>query len=82
MWIKIGKDIPFVEFLVADILYNSRIVYQDNWEKGVPDKELEEIREAIKEAKVPGLKVIEKKTHFKELKISEYCIVKTNKQTK
>ena len=67
VWLKIGKDIPFVEFVIADILWKGGIVYDPKYGNDIPEKELEKARELVIKAEIPGLKVVKEKTYLRDI---------------
>lgn len=69
VWIKIGKDIPFIEFLISDALWKQGLNYQ--YEMGNPPSEefVEEARRILLEAHIPGLRIVPNKIHYLELKL-------------
>ena len=82
VWLKIGKDIPFVEFVIADIIRKNGFVYNEKWQGEIPSDELEKVRKAVVNANVPGLKVVKEKLHYKEIKDLKQYIEDAGKQLK
>ncbi|MFI5343700.1 MAG: ParB-like protein [Chlamydiales bacterium] len=69
IWIKIGKDIPFIEFKISDALWKSGFEY--SYEMGLsPSMEVyEAAREIIKNANIEGLKVVPERLHYSEVQL-------------
>lgn len=69
LWVKIDKDIPFIEFQIADALYNRDFTY-DPQSMGNPphDDVIDRARKILEEAKILGLRLITVRTHFQDLK--------------
>lgn len=70
LWIKVGRDIPFIEFKISDVLHAEGIYYTYDLGDQPDEAFMERAREALLEAKIPGLRVVPEKTHWTELKIS------------
>lgn len=70
IWIKINKDIPFIEFKIANALFAKGFVY-DPLKMGNPPKidVVEQARKILQEAHIPGLRVITPSTHFQQIKV-------------
>lgn len=64
IWIKIGKDIPFIEFKISDALWNSGVIYSYDMGDNPSEEFVEAARRALIEANIPGLKVIPERTHY------------------
>jgi len=65
LWIKIGKDIPFIEFKIADALYQNGLLYEDS-----PSFQ-EKARQVLLESQIPGLRVLPEKKHYTEIILNE-----------
>eukprot|EP01091_Cochliopodium_minus_P007462 TRINITY_DN1734_c0_g1_i1.p1 TRINITY_DN1734_c0_g1~~TRINITY_DN1734_c0_g1_i1.p1 ORF type:complete len:337 (+),score=107.29 TRINITY_DN1734_c0_g1_i1:33-1043(+) len=73
VWLKIGKDIPFVEFVISDILWKGGVIYDPKYINNVPEKEVEKARTLIANANIDGLKVVKTRTLYKEItNLSKY----------
>ena len=72
LWIKVGKDIPFIEFKIADALYQAGIFYTYDMGKKPPKEFIEQAREALVGANIPGLRVVNTHTHYSQLKSQLY----------
>ncbi|WP_420421965.1 ParB-like protein [Simkania sp.] len=68
IWIKVGKDIPFIEMRIAEALTRAGLIYDG--EEADPDF-YEAARQVIVEANIEGLRVIPTKTHYEELLVNE-----------
>lgn len=71
LWIKIGKDIPFIELMVSDALRDAGFVYEydSNYEQFL--YLVEKARPILLKANIPGLRVIPKRTHYTNLKLNK-----------
>jgi hypothetical protein len=67
IWIKIGKHIPFIEFKIADILWEHGLIYDYKSGQNPSDEFVENVRKILKNARIPGLQVIEERTHYSEI---------------
>ncbi|MCI5052797.1 MAG: hypothetical protein MRY21_06665 [Simkaniaceae bacterium] len=65
LWIKIGKDIPFIEFRISDALWESGLVYSYEMGDNPPEEFIERARGVLIQAQIPGLKIVPKKYHYK-----------------
>lgn len=67
LWIKIGRDIPFIEFKISDILWRNQIVYQNEWGNTPSEEFIEVARMALTEANEPGIRVVAERVHYSKL---------------
>ena len=68
LWIKIGKDIPFIEFKIADVMWQHQIIYSYEMGKNPPEDFVEENTSCVLMAEnIPGLRLIEERKHYSEL---------------
>lgn len=67
LWIKIGKDIPFIEFKIADILWKHGIAYEYEMGESPPEEFVETARKILIEANNLELKIVPQRKHFSEL---------------
>jgi hypothetical protein len=67
LWIKIGKDIPFIEFRISDFMNKAGLQY--SYTMGdTPSREfVNKVREALKKNPIQGLKLIEQETFYKDI---------------
>ncbi len=66
LWIKMDRDIPFIEFKISDALRAKGIVHKG----GEPTLEfVEKARQALLEARIEGLKVIPSRIHYSDINI-------------
>jgi hypothetical protein len=74
LWIKIGKDIPFIEFKISDLMIKKGLIYNDNIEKDPAawDQFMEKVRTALIENPIDGLRVVTEKTHYRDIDLSRY----------
>lgn len=67
LWIKVGKDIPFIEFRIADVLYKNGFSY-DLAEQSTPSWEsVEQAREILGAHRVPGLRLVLERTYYADI---------------
>ncbi len=64
VWIKVGQDIPFIEFRIADALWKQGLRYEYSMGSNPPEQFIEESRRILKEANIPGLKIVPERTHY------------------
>ncbi len=58
LWIKQGKDTPFIEFKIADAMYRKGLLYRSDMNK-TQRKELEEqVREVLNREPIQGVEVV------------------------
>lgn len=67
IWIKVGKDIPFIEFHIADVLWKNHLIYQYEMGNNPPEDFVEQARKAIVAAKIEGLRVVAVRKYFRDL---------------
>lgn len=67
VWIKVGQDIPFIEFRISDALWQQGLRYEYAMGSTPPEDFVEEARAILKIADIPGLKIVPKRTHISEL---------------
>lgn len=67
LWIKVGKDIPFIEFRIADALRNAGIVYSYEMGDEPSEQFVEQARQVLVQANIPGLRVVNTRTRYTEL---------------
>jgi len=67
LWIKVGKGIPFIELYISDALQQRGIIYDDSMGKSPSAEFVEKARQALVEAEIPGLKVLPKRIHYKDI---------------
>ncbi|MBS0585122.1 MAG: hypothetical protein JSR76_02330 [Verrucomicrobia bacterium] len=71
LWIKVGKDTPFIEFMIADALYKAGIVYPYEMGDTPSDAFVEKARKVLEEAKIPKLRLVKERLHYTELELSQ-----------
>jgi hypothetical protein len=64
VWIKVGKDIPFVEFRISDVLWQKGIIYDYKMGDQPPQQLVEAARKTLVEANVKNLRVVPERTKF------------------
>lgn len=66
LWIKIGKDTPFIEFALADMLYKHGFVYAyaDGTGDDMPEKLVEQARKILVQNPVNGLRLVPERKHY------------------
>lgn len=71
LWVKVNKDIPFIEFKIADALFAKNFIYHEETMGNPPtDESIEKARRILLEANIPGLRVTEKRIHFEQIKLN------------
>ncbi|GAB4234930.1 MAG: hypothetical protein Tsb0021_14350 [Chlamydiales bacterium] len=69
IWVKVGKDIPFIEMRISEAMWNAGLVY-DEQQGTEPDAVFyETARDVIKAAEIKGLRVIPTRMHYSEFDI-------------
>jgi hypothetical protein len=74
LWIKIGKDIPFIEFKISDLMIKKGLIYDYNIEKDPVAWEqfMEKVRAALVENPIDGLRVVTERTYYKDIDLNQY----------
>lgn len=73
LWIKVDKDTPYIEFMIANALYKAGFTYDDKAHGDNPPKEqIEQARAILEKAHIPGLKLIPSGTHCSDINLSDY----------
>lgn len=72
LWLKIGKGIPFIEFKIADALYETGFVYQGKINEDPSEEEIEEARKILSENPIKDLPLIPTRTYYLEIKSSDF----------
>jgi len=67
VWIKLGKDTPYIEFHIADALYQENLLYQESWQDNPPMDFVEKVRNVLTHANIKGLKVVSRRIHYNQL---------------
>lgn len=65
LWIKIEPGIPFMEFKIADALWEKGVVYSSAEEPSV--EFVEKARQILIEAQIEGLKVVPTRIHYSQI---------------
>jgi hypothetical protein len=71
VWIKVGKDIPFIEFRISDALWKQGLRYNYDMGDQPPEQFVEEARRILRDAKIQGLRVVPEKKHYSELSLRD-----------
>jgi hypothetical protein len=72
LWIKVDKDIPFIEFKIANALFAKDFVYDSEQMKNSPsDEVIEQARKILLEANIPGLRVIGSRQYFEQIELNQ-----------
>ncbi|MCC5831706.1 MAG: ParB/Srx family N-terminal domain-containing protein [Chlamydiales bacterium] len=71
LWIKVGKDIPFIEFKISDALFASGFRYEYNMGNNPDEATVEEARCILIKADIPGLRLVKERKHWKEISLSD-----------
>jgi hypothetical protein len=69
LWIKIGKDTPFIEFKISDVLWRHQIIYDYEIGDRPPEELIEAARAALLAADVPGLKLVPSRQHYTQIEM-------------
>jgi hypothetical protein len=64
LWIKLGKDIPFIEFMISDALWAKGLAYQYEMGRNPDPSFIEEARDILLKTDIPGLRLIKQRTHW------------------
>ncbi|MCL4361587.1 hypothetical protein M1446_04520 [Candidatus Dependentiae bacterium] len=80
LWVKVGKDIPFIEFMISDKLndHNKRhadkFIFSSEMENNPTKMQqlIEKARIILKENPIKGLKLIPEKTFYKDINLNEF----------
>lgn len=67
LWLKIGKDIPFIEFHISDTLMKENFIYDYQEGKNPSVENVEEARNILKKHPIAGLRVVPKRIHHSKL---------------
>lgn len=78
LWVKIGKDIPFIEMRIADVLYRSGFSYNYGDEKTQFDHLIEQARAIIRENPIPELKFLPEREHYLDSKLINQWLQERN----
>lgn len=72
LWVKVDKDIPFIEFKIANTLYEAGFIYQPE-RMGVPPSARisEYARKILIAAEIEGLRVVPDRIHYEKIKIHD-----------
>lgn len=71
VWVKVGKDIPFIEFRISDALWKKGLRYNYDMGDNPSEALVEESRQILLDAKIPGLRVVPERTHYLDVKLGE-----------
>ncbi len=67
LWIKVGKDIPFIEFKISDVLNRESIFYFNAMGDNPPAILFTKARRALRKNSIQGLKLVTRKTHYTKI---------------
>lgn len=67
LWIKVGKDIPYIEFKIADALFNGGLRYDNALGSAPPPELVERARGLLAERPVRGLRLIRERRVIAEM---------------
>lgn len=68
IWVKVGKDIPFIEFMISDAMWKSGLVYSYEMGDNPPVEFVEAVRQMLLESNIKGLRVVPTRMHYKDIK--------------
>jgi hypothetical protein len=72
LWVKVDKDIPFIEFKIANALYNAGFIYQPDRMGAPPANHISEYaRKILIAAEIEGLRVVPDRIHYEKIKIHD-----------
>ncbi len=76
LWIKIGKDVPFIEFKIADVLYRHHLTYAYEMGNNVDDLVdfVEAARMILTEDSIPELKFVPSRTYYMDVDPTQFDI--------
>lgn len=67
LWVKVNKDIPFIEFKIANVLYENGFVYNpDHMGRPPAESVAERARQIIIDADIEGLRVVPYRIHHEK----------------
>lgn len=71
LWIKVNKDIPFIEFKISNALFGKGFIY-DPQTMGNPPKDevIEQARQIILQANIPGLRIVRTRMHYDQIDLN------------
>jgi len=70
VWLKVGDDIPFIEFKIGQALFKNGIVYDHEMGDNLPAYLVEDCRKILLKAQIPGLRVVPNRKHYSQLAMS------------
>jgi len=70
LWIKVGKDIPFIEFMISDALWSAGFVYKYDTDYEQFIQLVEEARPILLKADIPGLRIVPEKIHYTDIDLA------------
>jgi Putative ParB-like nuclease len=68
VWIKIEKDIPFIEFMIADVLEKYGIHYVYAMGDNPPAALIEKARSVLRQHPIKGLKLVSRRIKYSDIK--------------
>lgn len=77
LWVKIEKDIPFIEFMISDALTKAGLHYDRSMGSDTNAEPLasfiEKAREVLNKNPIKGLKLVPEKTYFMQINDGNLC---------
>ncbi|MDF2578103.1 MAG: hypothetical protein K0S74_1587 [Chlamydiales bacterium] len=67
LWIKKGKDIPYIEFKIADALWRANLIYSYKMGDNPPVEFVEKARQVLIQAQIPGLRLVKERKHYTQV---------------
>lgn len=67
LWVKVGADMPFVEFKIADTLYQHGFTYNLTEKASPSESEVERARTILNAHPIAGLRLIRSRKHYTEI---------------
>lgn len=72
IWVKVNKDVPFIEFKIANALFAKGFIYKPETMGNPPKQEfVEQARKILLEAKIPELRVVPFRLSYEKVKVDE-----------
>lgn len=79
LWIKVGADIPFIEFFISTLLNQHGLVYKNEWGNQVPVWFLRQARCILKQNPIDGLCFIDKEIFYNDIQdICAFCSISSS----
>ena len=77
LWVKVGKDIPFIEFMISDVLSKAGLNYTsqmgDDFNQEPLKSFTEQARQVLLKNPIKGLRLVPNRTYFMEINNGDLC---------